>query len=120
MGNYSTLQRSPGTTTRMIPIRFNQRLGYKKVMSFTLSYFRDNSFSCQVNLVHAHAQPAPLLVLDLLKLLLLRSSMSMGTLADVSSNLVGRKHLLNASDLPPMCHLAMRPTPLILIQKTKH
>src|ERR1700676_2071080 len=107
MSNYLTPQKLSGTTTQMIPNRFNQRLGYKKVMCFALSHFGDNLFSCQVKWVNAHAQSVPPLVHDLQKLLLLKNSTRMGCPVVALFYPKMRKCLPNASDLPLMSRVVM-------------
>src|SRR5712672_2663174 len=71
--------------------------------------------SCQVESVNTYAQSVPLLVLNSQRPSLPRNSMRMEYLVVTSSCLM-RKHLLNASNLPPMSRMAM---PLILIQKMR-
>ena len=66
---------------QMILIRFNQHLRYKKVRLLYLYHISDdNSCSCQVKSVNAHAQSAPLLVHDLQRPSLPRNSTNMGYL----------------------------------------
>lgn len=78
-----------------------------------------DSFTSQVNLVSAPAQPVPQLVRDLQTPSPLRNSTSTGRRVVVLSNLVMRKHLLNAGDLPLMSLAVVKPLKETPIRRTR-
>ena len=113
MGSYLTPERLPGTMIHPIPIRFNQRLRYKKVRTTLLGFGRQLIYY-QVKFINAHA--VPLLAHDLLKLLPPKNLMSTACLVVDLSYPAMQNPLPNASDPPPKSPVAIR---LILIWKTR-